>query len=1185
MKRQVIARKIAKGRDKGWSGQAIAFSATMVQMPEISTWESICRHPADRHIRGNLLIVSAILSFASAASVRAQNVFVDNSATPPTGCTALTCTLLGGTVTVPDTHASPWTINNGTLNVGYSAQGTLTIHNGGQLSLSQSGASISIGTNAGSTGTVTVDGAGSTMTNSGLLTVGSTGNGTLKILNGGVVNGNSGIVAGTTGSVGSVVVDGAGSGWTVTSGSAGTGGLTVGQFGNASMTISNGGAVMASGTVSLGVGATGAANEVGTVTVTGAGSTLTTPAQLYVGYSSTGNLTITSGAVVSAGVVGVSLSGGTASKINIGAPAGSAPQAPGTLNTPSVVFNYQYLGLTTSPNTDAIVFNHTDTSGNYLFTPVVYGKGYVEVDAGTTALTSDSYYTGGTTIKGGALQLGNGGTSGSIMGNVTDNGTLVFDHSNTYTGCTAVFASGTNAGKCSTSSQSFSGTISGTGTVAQIGGGTTILTGANTYSGGTAISAGVLQVANNGNLGAATGPLSFDGGTLATTGTFSAARPTTLNAGGGTFDTASGTALTMNGVIGGPGALSKTDNGTLTLTATNPYTGQTTITGGTLALSGTGSISQSQRVVDNSVFDISATTADATITSLAGNGNALLGDQTLSLSAANDIFAGVISGAGGLTLNDGTEILSGTNTYAGPTAVNGGVLQAGAVNTFSPASSVTVAANGTLNLAGFSQRVANLANTGLVNMGTSTAPGTVLTVNSYVGNNGTIALNTYLGNDNSSSDRLVINGGTATGSTGLRVTNAHGPGAVTTANGILLVDTTNGGMTAPMAFTLNGRAVAGAYEYRLFRGSLDASNPDAWYLRSEQTPVPPPPPPPTPTPPGPPAPSPPSPVPPEPPKPLYRPEVAAYLSNQHLAGQMFVESLHDRLGEPQFVEGQGFDILQDKPLSGWVRMAGNWEGSSSQDGNFQISSDTFLLEAGAELAKWKLLTDADRVHAGLMFTYGYSHSDAEAAGNPAYAHGIVNGYIIGAYGTWYQNDRDKLGAYVDSWIKYGWFNNQVQGEELPTVQYNARGWAISGELGYAFPLPHDWVIEPQGQLIYVGYNEDNITEPNGTNVTGANSSGVLTRLGVRTDRTFFLADGRKLQPYATVNWWHTTANSSVSFNQLPIGSLYPANRYEVKLGLDTDIGKGWTGWANVAGAWAKQSYHDYTARIGMKYTW
>ena len=99
------------------------------------------------------------------------------------------------------------------------------------------------------------------------------------------------------------------------------------------------------------------------------------------------------------------------------------------------------------------------------------GGSLVKVGAGTLTLTGNNTYTGGTTIVSGALELGNDGRTGSIIGNVTNNGLLEFDHSNTITN---------------------PGVISGTGAVAQIGDGTTILTANNTYTGATTVSAGTL---------------------------------------------------------------------------------------------------------------------------------------------------------------------------------------------------------------------------------------------------------------------------------------------------------------------------------------------------------------------------------------------------------------------------------------------------------------------------------------------------------------------------------------------------------------------------------------------------------------------------------------------------------------------------------------------------------------------
>ena len=125
---------------------------------------------------------------------------------------------------------------------------------------------------------------------------------------------------------------------------------------------------------------------------------------------------------------------------------------------------------------------------------VVSGTGsLVQLGSGTLTLTGNNTYTGGTTVSAGTLQLGNGGTSGSITGNVTDNGTLAFDRSDAVT---------------------FAGAISGAGSVTQIGIGTTILTGTNTYGGGTTISSGTLQLGNGGTAGSITGNVS-DNGVLA----------------------------------------------------------------------------------------------------------------------------------------------------------------------------------------------------------------------------------------------------------------------------------------------------------------------------------------------------------------------------------------------------------------------------------------------------------------------------------------------------------------------------------------------------------------------------------------------------------------------------------------------------------------------------------------------
>lgn len=125
-----------------------------------------------------------------------------------------------------------------------------------------------------------------------------------------------------------------------------------------------------------------------------------------------------------------------------------------------------------------------------------------------------------------------------------------------------------------------------------------------------------------------------------------------------------------------------------------------------------------------------------------------------------------------------------------------------------------------------------MVNAGRIDL-TGTGAGDVFTVRgNYRGDGGGLYLRTVLGADNSTSDRLVVDGGTATGTTGIGVLNAGGSGAATLADGILVVQALNGGRTAPGAFSLFAPVAAGAYEYFLFKGGVSAGTAENWYLRS-----------------------------------------------------------------------------------------------------------------------------------------------------------------------------------------------------------------------------------------------------------------------------------------------------------------------------------------------------------------
>jgi fibronectin-binding autotransporter adhesin len=490
------------------------------------------------------------------------------------------------------------------------------------------------------TGNMIIDDAGSTVTVAGLTGIGIFGPGTLTISNGGVLNSQIGAEIDSIIPLGTptVTVTGTGSTWNV-GGSLGFGFAVGGGStgGPGVLVISNGGTVTSTVFTTIGDVADGSSR----VLVTGAGSVFNAFNSLQIGDTScgcglVGTLTVADGGVVNAPGA-TSIAAGSTLNLGIGGLAG-------TIVTPAIA------------NDGQIVANFTDTS---TLGANVSGTGSLsKAGAGTLILTGNGSYTGGTTINAGTLQLGNGGASGSIAGNVINNGVFAINRSDTYT---------------------FGGVISGTGAFAQLGTGTTILTAVNSYSGGSAIAAGTLAVGADNNLGAAAGGVVFAGsGTLQFLSSFTTSRAVTLNA-TGTFDT-QGNTDTLAGAISGVGGLSKIGAGTLTLAGASSYAGATSVNAGTLQAGATNAFAPLSAFTVASGATLNLASFNQTIGSLAGAGAVTLGSATLTTGTDNTstTFSGTISGSGALAkIGNGTLTLSGANTYTGGTTINAGTLQLG----------------------------------------------------------------------------------------------------------------------------------------------------------------------------------------------------------------------------------------------------------------------------------------------------------------------------------------------------------------------------------------------------------------------------------------------------------------------------------------------------------------------------
>jgi autotransporter-associated beta strand protein len=380
-------------------------------------------------------------------------------------------------------------------------------------------------------------------------------------------------------------------------------------------------------------------------------------------------------------------------------------------------------------------FDVADPTNTVSINQVIGGSGGLTKDgAGTLVLNAANTFTGNTIINAGVLKLGNPlalqnstlnfpGTGGALdlngfslnIGGIAGSGG--FD-----------LAGGTLTVGDNNLSTTFSGVISdsvGGGKLVKIGTGVLTLTGSSSSSFGVIVQGGggigaTANVASSGSspFGTSSNGVILDGGKLVDTGSGNIAwdRLFTLGPGGGTleansphfvfnstgtvpFSSTGNSTLTLSGSnvdnevkfkladpSGGKLSLNKVGSGRWILTVGSSqawtYTGDTTISGGTLIINSSNAIlpfgpGKGNLVINGATFSMNGRSGQ-NINGLNGNGNVVSGTNfTLGNGDASGAFSGVIaSSVTGLIKNGaGVQVLSGANTYGGATTINGGVLQ------------------------------------------------------------------------------------------------------------------------------------------------------------------------------------------------------------------------------------------------------------------------------------------------------------------------------------------------------------------------------------------------------------------------------------------------------------------------------------------------------------------------------
>lgn len=645
----------------------------------------------------------------------------------------------------------------------------------------------------------------------------------------------------------------------------------------------------------------------------------------------------------------------------------------------------------------------------------------------------------------------------------------------------------------------------------------------------------------------------------------------------------------------------------------------TTLNGGTVSgtLTGAGEL-----IVNNGILTVSTAntgmTASTTLrqgaevaineTSGIGSGD-IFNSGLLSLNGAQGVMANNITGSGDLHKN-GAGLVALTRAsaqYTGHTDITGGGLQLGdrATNVLLASDTVNVAQGaafggfggtagdvnnaGAFSLGDLSSPLTgdpqtfmvgnNLTNSGFITLsqpGTSTAGNILQVKGDYTGNGGTLRLNTQLGDDNSLTDKMVIEGSTR-GTTTVSVSNAGGHGA-TVINGIEIISV---GGSSDGEFTKQGRIVAGAYDYDLVKkggnwyltnngevpdnadnaagGDTPFSGGDAADNAASLQPAA-----------------------------NIRPEAKAYASNLAAANNMFSMTLHDRLGETHYVDPF---TGEEKVTSLWLRQVGGHQRSHDDSGQNNTQANRYVAQLGGDIAQWSR-SGEDRYHFGVMGGYASQHSNTRNHHTGYSADGSVHGYSAGIYGTWFENNDEKTGGYVDSWALYNRFDNGVSTKDVGSESYRSGGVTASVESGYTWKTgeknDHEsYYLQPQAQLTWMGVKADDHQEANGTHVQSTGDGNLQLRLGMRAfiksmDAKSQDGKDRVFEPFVEVNWLHNTHDFGASLDGVNVKEAGARNVGELKTGVEAKLNDTVNLWVDVAQQIGDEGYSDTRAIVGVK---
>ncbi|EPO5729970.1 autotransporter outer membrane beta-barrel domain-containing protein, partial [Escherichia coli] len=325
---------------------------------------------------------------------------------------------------------------------------------------------------------------------------------------------------------------------------------------------------------------------------------------------------------------------------------------------------------------------------------------------------------------------------------------------------------------------------------------------------------------------------------------------------------------------------------------------------------------------------------------------------------------------------------------------------------------------------------------------------------------------------------------------------------------------------------------------------------------------------------------------------VWRPEAGSYIANLAASSTMFSSTADERRGSVVSDPVTGEQWLS----SVWMRTTGGHNEHHVSGGQIRTTANRIVWQLGGDVLTYSF-GEKDSLYVGIMGGYGHQESRSRNHYTGYSSRGKVEGYSLGMYGTWYQNEKERTGLYVDSWLLYNWFDNSIKGDGLSAEEYDSDGLTAGLSTGYVWPV-FKWMtksgvesrlyIRPHAEMQWSGVKADEHTEQNGTRVKTEGTNNIRSRVGVRlslsgqgnTEKNMAL----RVEPFVEANWIHDSAQYGVTMGGCSTYMEGNRNVAELKVGVEGHLNENLSVWGNVSQLLGGNSYSDTAGMLGVKYT-